>query len=757
MFDAFPKSKNLIYWPQEFHLDQLADRNAFELLLTQDKKIEIFDQFEMQVSELIENRHPSRKLNIQELSPLVKDYIQKHGGEKSGTWFYYPWSHRLVRTLDRLDFIELRTKRNRYKITDDEQHELSQKKVGVIGLSVGQSVALTLAMERGFGELRIADFDELGLSNLNRIRAGIHEIGDKKVHLTAREISEIDPYLNIKGFEQGLTDANMDEFFFGGGKLDLVIDECDDLRMKFVLRQKAKALGIPVVMDTSDNGLIDVERFDLEPHRPLFHGLIDNLNPDQLRNLSTEDKVPHVVKIIGDETISSRMIASMVEVGESIKSWPQLASAVVLGGGLTCDTVRRILLNQFRISGRFFVELESIISEKGALHSTPTSHKKNAPSQEQLSIAEPHHGDMKAIIKSVVQYAISAPSGGNCQPWKWQLKNQQLFVIHDKKRSESFLDFGHSAAMLALGAACENAILAFHHFGYEVKLEVFPKQSSFADTVACLSFSKLADQNSESHQFDHLFSQIPKRYSNRKFGRSHEPLDRGLQDKLNSAIHSIKGAQLQLLQGSTQLNKIGDILGQGDRVRFLNKQLHGEMMSEVRWSEQETLKTRDGIDLETLELTPADRAGILLCRSWPAMNLLSRLGGGVALEKISKKAVQHSSAVGLLTMPESGHQDFFQGGRALQRFWLTATELGISLQPMSSLPYLFARLVRGAGEGLPDQQRRELEKLRIKYEELFSLSPQNAEVLLFRLSFADPGSARSLRLHVDDVLEFSIS
>lgn len=101
-----------------------------------------------------------------------------------------------------------------------------------------------------------------------------------------------------------------------------MIDECDDLAMKILLRQHARELRIAVLMETSDKGLVDIERFDLEPERPIFHGLIEDLDPKCLRGLSTEDKVPYVVKIIGEKTVSNRIIASMVEVGQSIKTWP---------------------------------------------------------------------------------------------------------------------------------------------------------------------------------------------------------------------------------------------------------------------------------------------------------------------------------------------------------------------------------------------------------------------------------------------------
>jgi hypothetical protein len=32
-------------------------------------------------------------------------------------------------------------------------------------------------------------------------------------------------------------------------------------------------------METSDRGVLDVERFDLEPDRPIFHGLLPGCTP----------------------------------------------------------------------------------------------------------------------------------------------------------------------------------------------------------------------------------------------------------------------------------------------------------------------------------------------------------------------------------------------------------------------------------------------------------------------------------------------
>ena len=150
-----------------------------------------------------------------------------------GTWVHYPWSGRLVRVLPSSEFEELRTSRNRNKITREEQTRLGALRVGIAGLSVGQSTAVTLALEGIGGVFRLADFDTLSLSNMNRLRAGVHEIGVNKAVLVAREIYEINPYAVVEVFLRGVRDDSIDAFFSKSAPLNLLFEECDDLKMKF--------------------------------------------------------------------------------------------------------------------------------------------------------------------------------------------------------------------------------------------------------------------------------------------------------------------------------------------------------------------------------------------------------------------------------------------------------------------------------------------------------------------------------------------
>ena len=84
--------------------------------------------------------------------------------------------------------------------------------------------------------------------------------------------------------------------------------------------------------------------------------------------------------------------------------------------------------------------------------------------------------------------------------------------------------------------------------------------------------------------------------------------------------------------------------------------------------------------------------------------------------------------------------------------WLTATERRIAVHPMTTLPYLFARLIRGNAEGFDDEMKAEIERLRVRYQRIFHVSDATGESLLFRVGCGDVECARSLRRPVDEIL-----
>lgn len=257
-----------------------------------------------------------------------------------GTVVWYPWRGKALLLLEEAEFISVRTNRNRNKIRGDEQEALGHKSVGIVGMSVGRSVAMALAMERIAGRLHLADADTLELSNLNRIPGSVFELGQSKLISAARAIAEVDPYLEVEVWPGGFVPEVMSDFL---GGLDLVVDACDAPDAKALLRLGARDRRMPLIMETNDRGMVDIERYDLEETEEFLHGRI---SAEQMTELAHGgDWTPELLDAFVDlSAISDRARESLAEIGSTLVGWPQLHSDVALGAGMAAIVARRILL-----------------------------------------------------------------------------------------------------------------------------------------------------------------------------------------------------------------------------------------------------------------------------------------------------------------------------------------------------------------------------------------------------------------------------
>ncbi len=749
------------YKPSFYRISKPADKTAFDLLLQSDN-IFVHDDIETHLRELIKSRHPSRKLK----EPDYQDLLPKHLGTtplaEYGVWVWYPWSRRLVHMLDEQEFIEVRTNRNKYKITENEQNLLATKTIGVVGLSVGQSIAITLAMERVCGHIRLADFDTAELSNLNRLRTGIHNLGLRKTVIAAREIAEIDPYLDVKIFNEGITDTSINDFFTKDGKLDILVEVCDGLDIKVVSRFKARELRIPVVMDTNDRGMLDVERFDLEPERPIFHGLAGDLDPNKIKGLSNEDKVPYILKMIGAETISTRLKASMMEVEQSINTWPQLASSVTLGGGLTTDVCRRILLDQYHESGRYYVDLDQIVADK-EVHETPAPKYTNPYQplekaemekavEQFLAMATP--GDYTLTpdeLAKISDAALIAPSAGNNQPWKWIYRKGVLFLFHDQYRSWSWGDYAAMGSFMSLGTSIENVHLQASALQLDDMVSMFPAGES-SKMVAAIRFKRAAN-NIDKITAD-LAKNLYNRHTNRNLG-ARKKLPAEFYTQMQSTIGPDTDVRMFYIDDDHELSEMGKIIAACDKIRVLQEQGHEEFYSEIRWDSEQAIQHRDGVELASVDLTQSEIAGFKVARDWAAVKLLSQWDKGDAFMKLSTKAVDSASAIVVFAVPQFNNKELVSGGRAVERAWIYANANGVSVHPILSSAFFFSRLVHGNGVDVPPHVVEKLTRLREQFNSIFKRDfekmPGYSEIFLMKLSIAEQAKSRSLRKAKDEV------
>ncbi|MFD3873021.1 ThiF family adenylyltransferase [Streptomyces sp. NPDC058623] len=363
-----PREASESFRPVVLDPSRAADAMTLAALRASLRLREVHDRIEGQVEELLRCLAPHDPFGTRTPARAVADAMGARP-DTYGRWIWYPWSGRLVHLLPEAEFRLVRTDRNRDKITREQQEVLLRRRVGVIGLSVGSSAALACAMEGVGGAFRPADFDRLGLSNLNRLRAGVHELGLEKSVLCARRMSELDPYLDIEILRGGVTEETVGEFFGDparGRGLDLLVEECDTPWVKVASREHARRQGVPVLMVTNDRGLLDIERFDLEPDRPLFHGRIGTTTATDVRDLDRDETVRFLLDIVDEQRLSPAMTDALTRVGHSLSSWPQLASGVMLGAALVADTARRILLGQPVPSGRHSIDLEALVPARSA-------------------------------------------------------------------------------------------------------------------------------------------------------------------------------------------------------------------------------------------------------------------------------------------------------------------------------------------------------------------------------------------------------
>lgn len=634
-------------------------------------------------------------------------------------WAYYPWRRAVVAILGPRGYRAVRLDRNRNNITPAEQDRLGALRIGVAGLSVGHVIAHTLAAQGLCGHLRLADFDHLELSNLNRVPASVFDLGVNKACVAARRIAELDPYLPVEVFDAGLTFDTVDSFLHG---LDIVIEECDSLDMKAALRAGARARRIPVLMATSDRGLVDVERFDQEPQRPILHGLLGDLDLELLPGMSSRDKVPHILRHLEAERLSPRAAASLLEIDRTVSTWPQVAADVVLGASALAEGVRRIGLGEQLRSGRTRIDVGLALDQ---LCEPDMAGHRPAP------VDHPDPPELPGMAGIITAAAIRAPSGGNVQPWCIQARPVDIAIDVDAQHT-STMDVGFRGSAVAVGAALMNARIAAaaHHV-------LGP--SSFSDNVngsPLRATLKLVDGTDPG--LAHLYQPMLERETNRHHG-SPRPMDVATIEALSAAAHR-EGAQLHLITERDDIARAATLLAASDRIRYLTPHLHKEMVSELRWPGDAQPDT--GIDVRSLELG-ADLAMLDILRRTDVMTYLARWNAGSALGEDTRDRIVSSSALATVTVAGNGLGDYARGGAAVELIWIIAQQHKIAVQPVSPV-FLYAR-DRAEFDGLSPQFADELVQLRNDFQALAAIPSDQSAVLVLRFTVGPPTSVPSRR------------
>ncbi len=245
---------------------------------------------------------------------------------------------------------------------EDIRERLADTVVGFVGASLGSNVVEGVLREMRPRAAKLADPDYLEVTNLNRLqhgslrylsqprskrddpRNGFETRFVSKLELLAYENQLVDPFMQWFLYPEGITVSNLDEFLLGNGvepRLDYVVEEADDVRIKIEIRKRARLHGIPVLMasDLGHRSQAQVQDYSRDPGAPLGFRVPDQELLALLeRCLSSGDRADFfglARGLLGDDFAVDEYRDWMEQLGEQpTSSIPQSGAVAQLSGAL---------------------------------------------------------------------------------------------------------------------------------------------------------------------------------------------------------------------------------------------------------------------------------------------------------------------------------------------------------------------------------------------------------------------------------------
>jgi nitroreductase len=326
-------------------------------------------------------------------------------------------------------------------------------------------------------------------------------------------------------------------------------------------------------------------------------------------------------------------------------------------------------------------------------------------SQEAWNIKEsdfPINSSSEEKLAFLVNYAILAPSSHNSQPWKFNVTKDEILVYADKSRWLQVADADKRELYISVGCALENLIVAADHFGYNCSVTYFSGQEDLVAKVVLQPGDNLSRDS-------RLFYAILSRQTNRN---AYEPL--AISDADMDTIYSLSSdanASIFITSNSAVKKSFLDQVVQANEVQYSDANFKSEL---GHWLGQGVMgPTGMQAKMAQLEVVFLDM--------------------GPQQTKKDAELINSTPYLGFIRTANNDSISSLKVGRVLERFWLAATALGISLHPMSQ-----------ALEVKPTKAN------------LTGLLPAESGMThlqqAFRLGYAKPIKVHSPRRPLDDVL-----
>jgi hypothetical protein len=291
------------------------------------------------------------------------------------------------------------------------------------------------------------------------------------------------------------------------------------------------------------------------------------------------------------------------------------------------------------------------------------------------------------VIEQILELARWAPSGDNTQPWRFEIAGPEHVVIHGfDTREHCVYDFAGHPSQLSIGALIETVVIAASGHGLTALVQ---RRIDMPETQPTFDVYFRLDAKVRP---DPLIESIRVRSVQRR-PLSMRPLEPGQKTALEAALGP--DYSVLWLEGLANRSRMARLIFANSKIRLTMPEAYRVHRDIIQWDAR---FSEDRIPDQALGLDPlTTRAMKWAMHSWDRVNFLNRFMAGTLAPRIQLDLIPGVACAAHFALVGQGEprsiDDFVAAGRALQRFWLTATHLGLQLQPEYT-PLVFASYVR---------------------------------------------------------------
>ncbi len=281
------------------------------------------------------------------------------------------------------------------------------------------------------------------------------------------------------------------------------------------------------------------------------------------------------------------------------------------------------------------------------------------------------------LWKSILEYAIWAPSPHNTQPWKIKIISEAKAELHyDPKRLLPVEDKNNAFQTLALGIFIETLNIAAHKVGYEVHEEYINMDLNESSTDSQIFAILTLTQTLEKENLD--ASLILKRRTSRL------PYNGKIIDEhiLNELIKIAKNYH-HIIHFRTDKPFIDWVLKLNQKTLFYDmseKRTKEEVGRWLRYSQSSAKKKRDGLSAYCMKFP-----GIVMYLFFHKRGLFELPVIKDIIDKLYIYSMRGTTTVGWIEGSWETSEDWINAGKMLIRLWLTMTSHEVYLHPFGSI------------------------------------------------------------------------